>query len=211
MKINSNHNINMMSDVGSIKCSQFLFQLIHFYGVFLMRCETHIVECLRKDGVYPEVIDTLYSSSWYPSYGIDYENTNIDHFFHSQKDPNDTWTLDLKRVVSITGYQFKANVGENWIKNWDIYIKKDNKWVLIDPHQNNTPPGSTIYNLKNLESTRYLKIKGGTTEAGNKFLAFYYIKLFGYTTRADACKCTGKSYSRISNMVYICIALIVSS
>ena len=172
-----------------------------------MICRTNIVECLRNEGVNPEVIDTKYLNSYYPSYGINYEITT-NNYFHSPTDPDDTWTLDFKRVVSITSYQFKAGTGGNWIKNWNIYIKKGSRWILVDPHQNDIDPGDDIHYLKKVQSTRYLKIEGGKTEYGYKCLVFYYIKLFGFSTRVDNCKYTGKPHFRISKLVCVLIFII---
>ena len=172
-----------------------------------MFCTTNIVECLRNEGINPEVIDTKHLNDLYPSYGINYENKDYQNYFHSPLDPEDTWTLDFKRVVSITGYQFKAGSGNNWIKNWAIYIKKRNRWILVDPHLNNTAPGDTIFQLKRVQSTRYLKIKGGTTELGYNYLAFYYIKLFGFSTSVNVCVCTGNHFSRINKLMYAAILI----
>ena len=158
-----------------------------------MICSTHIVECLRNEGVEPEVIDTKYLNSYYPSYGINYEVTDSENYFNSQVAPNNTWTLDFKRFVSMTGYQFKAGTGINWVKNWNIYIKKNNKWILADQHQDDIAPDDSIFHFERVISTRYLKIEGGKTEVGKYYLAFYYVKLFGFSSRVDDNRCTKHS------------------
>ena len=147
-----------------------------------MACSTHIVECLRKRGIEPRVIDTNSINGFVPENGIIY---NEDNYFHSPLDPDDTWTLDFTRTVYITGYQIRGEEKNNWIRNWNVYTKEQNNWVLIDSHPNNTFPGSSIYSFPRAINTRYIKFKGGLTADSKKYLAFYYIKFFGYAKRVD--------------------------
>ena len=147
-----------------------------------MSCSTNIVECLRKEGVNPEAIDTQCLPGYIPNYGIAY---NTQNYFQSPADPNDTWTLDFKRTVFITGYQIYALEDTNWVRNWDFLVKKQGNWVLLESHQNNNPPGSSVHTLSQPQNTRFVKLKGGTTWTGGKYLSFYYIKFFGYSTKID--------------------------
>lgn len=175
-----------------------------------MSCSTHIVECLRNTSIYPEVIDTLHLDSFKPEYGITYDTQN---YFHSRADPYDTWTLDFKRTVFITGYQIRANQDNNWLRNWDFSIKKNGKWVLLESHQNNIPPGSGVHVLAKPQNTRFVKLKGGLTYSEKKFLAFYYIYFFGYSTKINLERgdLSCKTYQRSSLFRYSFYLMIIRS
>ena len=147
-----------------------------------MACSTHIVECLRKRGIEPKIIDTKSIDGCVPENGIIY---NENSFFHSPQDPDDIWTLDFTRNVYITGYQIHGEESHNWVRNWYVYTKDQNDWILIDSHPNNTFPRHSIFSFPNAINTRYIRFKGGSTQNGEYYLAFYYIKFFGCIKKVD--------------------------
>ena len=143
-----------------------------------MKCSSHLVNCLRKRGVYPSVLETTYYDDNKPEYALDYENNNL---YHSLAYPNNTLTIDFKRNITIRGYEINSCLSGNCLLNWNFEVSEDLKnWLLIDSHENDVPPsecGKII--ISPPQNVRYIRFNGTKTFFSQVFFYVYDVKFYG--------------------------------
>ena len=137
----------------------------------MFNCSTHIVECLRNNKVYPKA----HSRSASAKFGLEYtEETRFEG-----DDVN--WYVDLKKKINITSYQIRTDAACNWVSKWDIFLSNDTiSWSdSVSGHTGHSY--NLIYNLNTPQVARYFKIEGSAPGCPTypKYLAFYWIKIFG--------------------------------
>ena len=176
-----------------------------------MACDSHIVECLRNKGIEPFAFaSSEYSNNLKASNGIDYARTE---FCSKYENKPQWWAVDLKRIVSISSYQFSSEL-TNWISGWTLSISFDNKtWIFADAPAYQYP-GDTIFKLNKTMNARFIRINGGCPLSPSKYpdkthLALYYIKFFGSlspipSNRLLTCRCQN-NYLRFMIFWVICI------
>ena len=143
-----------------------------------MRCASHLINCLRKRGVYPSTLETTYYGNQKPEYAIDYENDNS---YHSSGYPNNTLTIDFKRSVTIRGYEISSCSSNNCLLNWKFEVSEDlKKWLLVDSHDDNVPPSNWgKISVSPPQNVRYIRFNGTKTFFGYAFFHAFYVKFYG--------------------------------
>ena len=144
-----------------------------------MECRTHIVECLRNNGINPSTASsTLHGNSPSSDEGINY---TTDKYFFTEDIPNQWWSIDFKNYVAISRYSIKTKSSCNYVNNWTISISNDNKNFKKIDSQGTFYPGDTVYYLKRLYVTRFLRVDGNSPLCSTNYLGFLYITFFGKT------------------------------
>ena len=94
----------------------------------MIKCSTHIVECLRNNGIEPEATASSWQADRNPEYAINY---TIDKYFFSDIRNNQWWMVDLKKNVSAHSYYIKIGLYCYWMTKWNISVSYDNNTKLI--------------------------------------------------------------------------------
>lgn len=178
----------------------------------MMTC-SHIIECLRNEGIKPESFaSSEWDSTFISSNAINYSTAS---FFQSSSQKREQWwTVDFKRHVSITSYLIGSGTtpSTGWIYNWTLAaLNEDDSFkVLHAPLQSSDATRS--YNFTKPVITRYARVYGNSLwPSDNSVLAFRYIKFFGsFRSISIRNKCSCKSNRRTSHNVMIIIILIYS-
>ena len=152
----------------------------------MFNCSTHIVECLRNNKIYPKA----HSQAGNPQYGIEYTDK-------SRFEATDVyWYVDLKKMINITSYQIRSDAYCLWIKKWDILLSNDTVSWSSSVSSHSGFSYNKIYNISKPQVARYFKIEGSTPGCKvSKYLAFYWVKIFGSIVigRDKTCKCMRRS------------------
>ena len=142
-------------------------------------CQTHIVECLRNDGIFPSASSkSFYSDNYLPSNALVYDTAN--YFNSADNSDNEWWIVDFKVNVLIENYSIMAGSGGGFIYNWDSEISTNNQtWVKVD-EKRNTICSDQIFTLGEPVTCRYFKITGrGNSINNSPKIAYYYVKFYG--------------------------------
>ena len=77
-------------------------------------CQTHIVECLRNDGIFPSASSkSFYNDIYLPSNAIVYDTAN--YFNSATNSDNEWWIIDFKVNVLIENYSIMASSAIGWL------------------------------------------------------------------------------------------------
>ena len=141
----------------------------------MIKCETHLVECLRGIKVEPTAsCKSEFNSSFVKDYSLIYDTNN--YYASEQTEPGQWWSIDLHRNVVLSSYQIKAGTGCRWLYHWKILVSTNKRyWKNISEHTGY--PNDTMFEVNYRRSFRHIKIEGNN--ACDAKLAFYYIKLYG--------------------------------
>ena len=145
----------------------------------MIRCTTHLVECLRKIGIEPTANASSFQGNHGPECGLNY--TIGSPYFFSYNYPDQWWEVDLKRNISSHSYIIRTANACSWVSKWNISVSYDDiNWNYVssvDSQYN----GDIKYYFNGLINFRYLKIYGSAPNCEQKdFFAFQDIKIFGY-------------------------------
>ena len=143
-------------------------------------CQTHIVECLRNNNIYPTASSSsVYDQRYLASNALEYSTSN--QFTSLYGSIGEWWIVDFKTIVNIDKYSIKTSSGSGWIYNWDSEISNDNiTWTKVHEGRN-TICSDQLFELDSSFSCKYFKIIGIGQTTGEYLpgLAFFYVKCFG--------------------------------
>ena len=179
-----------------------------------MTCSTHIVYCLRQEGIQPVAsASSQFSSSISASNALECDNNNA-FDSASQKSPQ-WWKVDFKKRVSISSYEISTNTpasNDVSLYNWTLSVSDDDKnWrVIHGPTQSYSTLKSCTLNKP--VNALYARIDGNSLYSkDNTEIWIRYVKFIGTLNpknSKNACTCKHK---RVMNFNLMRIILLLYS
>ena len=156
-----------------------------------MACSTHIVECLRNEGIEPFAFASSESGASYASNALDYLTEST--FYPKSSYKNQYWAVYFKKTVNLQSYQIKAGTSSSSLASiyrWTMSTSMDNlTWTFVSsPAQGN--PGDKIFTLDKPINARYVRIEGSSLySVDTSQFWFYHIKFFGSLSPMPSNRC----------------------
>ena len=143
----------------------------------MIRCPSHIVDCLKKRGV-----ELIASASSYQNGHEPEKALAPTEYFFSGNSPDQWWKVDLKHNVSAHSYYIKRRDECSWVSKWNISVSFDDiNWHFISSVDDGYRENKVYYFEQGLVNFRYLRIYGSTPECNDTyFYAFTEISIYGY-------------------------------
>ena len=174
----------------------------------MIRCPTHIIDCLKDRGVEPTATASNYQVGHEPEKAL----TSSTEYFFSAGVPNQWWKVDLKHNVSAHSYYIKRKKSCSWIGNWNISVSFDDiNWHFISSVNDGYGVDKVHYFEQGLVNFRYLRIYGSTPGCDNiNNFAFTEINIYGYLNayHPKLAFCSFSSCSKLNlNILFILIVI----
>ena len=178
-----------------------------------MTCSSHIVYCLRLNGVQPVASASSEDTSSTASNALECDTDNP-YMSLSQNSPQ-WWKVNFKERVSISGYEISTNTpgtGDRSLYNWTLSTSNNDKdWQVIHgPTQSYSKLKS--YTLNKPENALYARIDGNSLSSVDKTRIWIrYVKFIGdLNPKSTRIICTCK-YKRVMNFNLMRIILLLYS
>ena len=147
----------------------------------MQKCDTHLVECLRAEAIYPSANASNFFDGKEPENALDVDSKTT--FAGAVREEDGWWCVDFKRRVSVNQYQIKAYSYRAWIYNWKVEISVfGNRWKEVDRKTNTLCDDAPTFTIAVPYPFRYFRIvnNGNAYNTDYPELAFDYVKFIGW-------------------------------